>query len=220
MWPALKYLAALTVGLPLLAIPLDASVEPQARDATQPRSDLDELLWPAAGGGRRIDQRSVALSPAALHDRVAVVAFVAPDCSIVCVARTIDLDKVARALPDAVRNRAVFLAISLADARGAGGTLRAFVDGTVGAGTPLRFIAGDAAWTASLAAMLRYPEKSLPEPPPQIMLFDRRGAVATTYGGDPVDRQRLEGDIALLHSFAQGLDAPPERAAAAAPQKL
>ncbi|KMO37197.1 hypothetical protein VQ02_13970 [Methylobacterium variabile] len=220
MWPALKYITALAVSLPLWGILSTASVETQRSGAAEPRTDLEELLWPEAGGARRIDQRGAALSPAALRDKVAVAWFVAPDCAITCVARTLDLDRVAKALPDAVRTRAVFLAISLPDARGETGRLRAFADGTVGAGTTLRFLAGDAAWTASLAAMLRYPAASLPEPPPQVLLFDRRGAIAMTYGGDLVDRPRLEGDIALLHSFAQGLEAPPRRATEATPHPL
>jgi hypothetical protein len=59
--------------------------------------------------------------------------------------------------------------------------------------------------------MLRYPAASLPEPPPQILVFDWRGGIAMTYGGDPLDRSRLERDIALLDTFAQGLDAVPAR---------
>ncbi|MCF4128763.1 SCO family protein [Methylobacterium sp. SyP6R] len=212
MWPGFKYVAALVAGLPLWGIPSTASIEPQANAAAAPRSDLDTLLWPSAGAGQRADQRGVALNPADLRDRIAVVAFVAPDCSIVCVTRTLDLDRVAKALPETVRDRAVFLAVSLDDAtkdgKASGMTaLRAFVDGTVGAQTRLRFLAGDAAWTASLVAMLRYPAASLPEPPPQVLVFDRRGGIAMSYGGDPVDRPRLERDIPLLDSFAQGLDA-------------
>ncbi len=49
-----------------------------------------------------------------------MVAFVAPDCSIVCVTRTLDLDRVAEALPETIRDRAVFLAVSL-DGATAGG---------------------------------------------------------------------------------------------------
>jgi len=222
MWPALKTIAALAIALPLWGIPDTASVEPRTIPAAASRSDLDTLLWPAADAARRIDQRGSSVSPADLRDRIAVVAFVAPDCSIVCVTRLLDLDRVAGALPEAVRDRAAFLAVSLAGPegdksdRGDGADrgqegLRAFVDGTVGAGTRLRVLAGDAAWTASIAAMLRYPAALLPEPPPQVLVFDRRGGIAMSYGGDPVDRPRLERDIPLLDSFAQGLDAAPAR---------
>lgn len=119
-----------------------------------------------------------------------------------------------KARPETVRNGAVFLTISLDDASGGAGRLRAFADDTVGAGTRLRILAGDPAWSAAVTAMLRYPKASLPEPPGQIMLFDRRGAIATNYGGDPVDQPRLEGDIALLQTFIQGLDAPQASAGA------
>ncbi|AWN49623.1 hypothetical protein DK419_27510 [Methylobacterium terrae] len=210
MWPALKTLAALAISLPLWGIPSTASVEPGTTPAGTERSDLDTLLRPS-GGPWRIDQRGTALRPADLRDRVAVVAFVASDCSIVCVTRLLDLDRVAGALPEPVRDRAVFLAVSLDDATGGAAKLRAFAEGTVGAGSRLRFLAGDAAWTAAIAAMLRYPAASLPEPPPQVMLFDRRGGIAMTYGGDPLDRPRLAGDIALLDTFAQGLDSGPAR---------
>lgn len=211
MWPALKTLAALAITLPLWGIPSTAQVEPQTIPAAATRSDLDTLLWPAAEAARRIDQRGAALSPADLRDRVAVVAFVTPDCSIVCVTRLLDLDRVAQALQEPVRDRAVFLAVSLDGRDGDGTALRAFVDGTVGAGTRLRVLAGDAAWSAAIAAMLRYPAALLPEPPPQVLVFDRRGGVAMSYGGDPVDRPRLERDIPLLDSFAEGLGAAPAR---------
>lgn len=210
MWPALKTLAALAISLPLWGIPSTASVEPGTIPAGAGRSDLDILFWPSGGLGR-IDQRGAPLSPADLRDRIAVVAFAAPDCSIVCVTRLLDLDRVARALPEAVRDRAVFLAVSLDGSKGETAALKAFVDGTVGAGTRLRFLPGDAAWTASIAAMLRYPAASLPEPPPQVLVFDRRGGIAMSYGGAPLDRSRLERDIALLDTFARGLDAVPAR---------
>ncbi len=211
MWPGFKYVAALLAGLPLWGIPSTASVAPGTNAAATVRSDLDDLLWPSASALRRIDQRGAALTPADLHDRIAVVTFVAPDCSIVCVTRILDLDRVAKALPETVRDRAVFLAVSLADPKTSDGVtaLRTFVDGTVGAQTRLRVLAGDAAWTAALVAMLRYPAALLPEPPPQVLVFDRRGGIAMSYGGDPVDRPRLERDIPLLDSFAQGLDAAP-----------
>ena len=219
MWPGFKYVAALVAGLPLWGIPSNAAVEPQTNAAATPGSDLNTLLWPANAAGQRTDQRGVALNPADLRDRIAVVAFVAPDCSIVCVTRTLDLDRVAKALPENLRDRAVFLAVSLDDAKtdeaktddiktgGSVTALRTFVDGTVGARTRLRFLAGDAAWTAAIAAMLRYPATSLPEPPSQVLVFDRRGGIAMSYGGDPLDRPRLERDIPLLDNFAQGLDA-------------
>ncbi|MGE7414778.1 SCO family protein [Methylobacterium tarhaniae] len=215
MWTGVKYMAALAIGLPLWGIPSAVSVEPQANPAAPSRNDLDTLLWPSVDAARRIDQRGRALRPADLRDRVAVVAFVTAECSIACVTRILDLDRVAKALPQALRDRAVFLAVSLDDAKGGNATLRAFADGTAGAGTRLRFLAGDAAWTASLMALLRYPAARMPEPPPQVLVFDRRGGIAMTYGGDPVDRPRLERDIPLLDTFAQGLGAAP---APASPQ--
>lgn len=203
MWGASKYVAALAISLPLWGIPSDASFETHTSAATEQQSDLNNLLWPVGTTAQRIDQRGVTFSPAALRDKVVAVSFVTPDCSITCVTRTIDLDRVAKALPETVRKGAVFLTISLDNASGGAGRLRAFVDDTVGADTRLRVLAGDSTWTAAVTAMLRYPKASLPEPPGQIMLFDRRGAVATNYGGDPVDRPRLEGDITLLQTFIQ-----------------
>ncbi|WP_053220815.1 SCO family protein [Methylobacterium indicum] len=204
MRPIMTCIAGLALGLTLGGSTGTASVEPRIAAAGPATSDLDGLLWPAGAAGRRIDQGGATLSPDDLRDRIVVVSFVAPDCAIVCVARTLDLERAARSLPDGLRDRAVFLAVSF-DASPT--RLRAFVDGTVGAGTRLRFLTGPPAWSDALAAMLRYPAASLPEPPPQILLFDRRGAVASNYGGDPVDGPRLASDIAVLDTFAQGLDA-------------
>ncbi len=205
MRPIVKHIAALALGLPLWGSAGTAAVEPRMAAAVPSASDLDALLWPAGAAARRVDQYGVALTAADLRDRIVAVSFVAPDCAIVCVARTLDLERVAQSLPDGLRERAVFLAIGFG---GSSEALRAFAHGTVGARPRLRVLSGDPAWSTALARMLRYPATALPEPPPQILLFDRRGAVASNYGGDPVDRPRLAGDIALLDTFAQGLDAP------------
>lgn len=171
-------------------------------------NDLEALLWPA-GARQAADHHGAVLTPAALRGRIAVVSFVAPDCSIVCVVRTMDLDKVARALPDRLRRRVAFLAVSLSDAPVETGSLRTFAEGVVGADTPLHFVTTDPARSAAIAAMVRYPWGHRPEPPPQILLFDRQGGTAMAYGGERLDRPRLAEDIAVLDTFAQGLDAPP-----------
>lgn len=182
-------------------------MRPAPEGWTPAQSDLGELLS-GAGGARRIDQHGRALAAEDLRDKVVVVSFVAEDCSVVCILRARDLDAVARGL----RGAAVFLTLAMGDARDAG-RLRAFAEGVVGAASPLRFLANDPEGTARLAALLRYPAAALPEPPPQILLFDRRGQVAMTYGGDPVDGPRLGRDIALLRTFEGGLDARRDAAA-------
>ncbi|GJD36292.1 hypothetical protein [Methylobacterium aerolatum] len=46
----------------------------------------------------------------------------------------------------------------------------------------------------------------LPEPPPTILQFNRRGHKAMSYGATPLDGARIARDIAALDTFTQGLD--------------
>lgn len=170
--------------------------------------DLAGLLWPPGTAERRTDTQGAPLSPAALRDRVVVVAFVSAGCAIPCAIRTIDLDRLARDLPEALARRVVFLAIDTDPAADDAARLRAFAESLLGPAPRLRFLTADAAATRALAEALRYPAAALPEPPPTILLFDRRGQVAMSYGGAPLDAPRLARDIATLDTFTQGLDRP------------
>lgn len=199
----LAALAALALATPLGSV----RAEPAP-------SDLETLLTWSADLPPRGTARD---GENPLHDRVVFVSFVSAGCTIGCVVRTRDFDKAARAVPEALRTRVAFLAIGTDPAGDDAGRLRAFADGLVGRETPLRFRAGDAAGTAALAARLRYPAASLPEPPPTILAFDRRGRIAMTYAGDSVDGNRLLRDAALLDTFADGIGRPPRVAPYAAP---
>ncbi|MBY0296788.1 MAG: hypothetical protein K2X71_12220 [Methylobacterium sp.] len=202
-------LSSMVVAASIVTLCGDASAQNQTMTPAPRSSDLEALLWPA-GARPPADHHGAMVTPTALRGRLAVVSFVAPECSIVCVVRTRDLDRVARALPGRLRRRVAFLAVSLSDAQVGNGSLRTFAEGVVAADTPLRFVAADPTWSAAVAAMVRYPSRNLPEPPPQILLFDRQGGIAMTYGGEQVDRLRLAQDITVLDTFAQGLDAPPD----------
>lgn len=197
----------------VLATTGPASAEPHR---AAPRSDLSVLLRPNADAPPRRDQHGVAPTAEALHDRLVVAAFVSADCTIVCAVRTLELDKLARALPEALRDRVSVLALDTDPARDGGGRLRAFAEGLVGTTTPLRFLGGDAASNAAIMARLRYPATSLPEPPQTVLVFDRRGALAMTYGSDPLDAPRLLRDLTVLETFEDGLGRPPRGPAAPA----
>ena len=171
-------------------------------------SDLTGLLWPGSAVERRADVHGRAVSVGTLADRIAVVAFVSTGCTILCVTRTMDLDRLARGLPGSLRGRVVFLAIDTDPAADDAARLRAFAESLVGPEPHLHVLTADAATTRVMADALRYPATALPEPPPTILLFDRRGQVAMTYGGDPLDAPRLLRDIATLDTFTQGLGRP------------
>lgn len=170
--------------------------------------DLAGLLWPPGAVEHRADVRGVPLTPEALWDRIVVVSFVSAGCTIPCAIRTMDLDRLARDLPEALRRRVVFLAIDTDPTADDAARLSAFAESLLGPAPRLRFLTTDAAATRARAEALRYPAGALPEPPPTILLFDRRGQVAMTYGGDPLDAPRLARDIATLDTFTQGLGRP------------
>lgn len=184
----------------------------RATAETEP-SDLHGLLW-REGPASRFDAQGRAVGAADLDDRLTVVAFASVGCGILCVTRTMDLDGFARRLPTALRERVVFLVLDTDPAADDPAHLRAFADKLLGTDRRLRFLATDVGETTALAARLRYPAERLPEPPPAILLFDRRGNLAMTYGGDPLDAPRLQRDLVTLDTFTQGLDrpaAPPSR---------
>lgn len=170
-------------------------------------SDLGNLVWSGGATSRR-DVQGRDISPGDLQDRLTVVSFASAGCTILCVTRTMDLDKLARDLPASLRDRVRFLVIGTDPAADDAARLRAFADGLLGPDRRLRFLASDAAETKALAERLRYPADRLPEPPPTILLFDRRGNVAMTYGGDAVDASRLQRDLATLDTFTQGIGQP------------
>ncbi|GLS52090.1 hypothetical protein [Methylobacterium gregans] len=217
-WAAAAGLLAIVLTGPATTASGPASPADSASpaDPAKARDDLRTLLWPQPDAPARTDHRGRSLAAPDLRDRIVVVAFVGADCSIACVVRTLALDKVARALPDALRDRVVMVGIDT-DPVGGRGRLRAFADGLVGTDTPLRLLRSDAAGTAALAASLRYPAQALPEPPPVVLLFDRRGQIAMTYGSDPLDGPRLLDDIAQLETFADGLDRPTGASAGPSP---
>ena len=170
--------------------------------------DLAGLLWRPGAAESRLDANGRVLSAEALRDRIAVVTFVSAGCTIPCAIRTMDLDRLAGALPGSLRRRVVFLAIDTDPAADDAGRLRKFAESLVGPAPHLRFLPSDADATRALAEALRYPAAALPEPPPTILLFDRRGQVAMAYGGAPLDAPRLVRDIATLDTFTQGLGRP------------
>ncbi|KQT59700.1 hypothetical protein ASG52_20145 [Methylobacterium sp. Leaf456] len=195
-------------GLGLLVLATTGSMAAAPERAARP-SDLAGLLRPLAESPLRVDQNGARITAESLHDRLVVVAFVNGGCTIVCAVRTLELDKLARALPEPLRERVRFLALGTDPARDGAGRLRAMADGLVGPTTPLRFLDSDAASAAAILARLRYPASLLPEPPPTVLVFDRRGEIAMTYGSDPLDAPRLITDLTALETFEDGLGQPP-----------
>lgn len=208
-----KKIVAACLALMLAAILPSGKAEADRDPRQSGPSELDAFLWPGAAPPRRLDQHGDRLRPDALRDRLVVVSFVHADCTITCAVRTLDLDKLAHALPAPLRDRVAFLAIDTDPARGGPARLRAFAEGLLGRATRLRFLDSDEASTAALAAALRYPPGALPEPPPTILVFDRTGRMAMTYGSDPVDGARLLQDLTLLETFEDGVGRPARGAA-------
>ncbi|MGX7708083.1 SCO family protein [Methylobacterium sp. Gmos1] len=171
-------------------------------------SDLDALLAVPGKAGPRVDLDNRPLLPDSLRDRLAVVSFVSADCTILCVTRTMDLNALARDLPASLRGRVVFLAIGMDPAGDDAARLRGVVRQLLGPAPQVRVLPSDAGTVKAVAAALHYPAASLPEPPPTILLFDRRGQAAMVYGGAPLDGPRLQRDLVALDGFTEGLDRP------------
>lgn len=170
-------------------------------------SDLDTLLA-TSEAGPRVDLDGRPLLPETLRDRLAVVSFVSADCTILCVTRTMDLDALARDLPASLHGRVVFLAIGMDPAGDEAGRLRRVVRQLLGPAPQIRILPSDAGAVRAVTGALRYPATALPDPPPSVLLFDRRGRIAMVYGGDPLDAPRLERDLVALDAFTEGLDRP------------
>ncbi|GJE18852.1 SCO family protein [Methylobacterium marchantiae] len=178
-----------------------------------PRSALESLIWPTPGSLRR-DQAGQPLTPGRFGDRVVVVSFLTTECGIACVIRLRDLAALERSLPGPLRARVAVLAVTLDPARDNPVALRAFGD-SLGL-DPARFtlVDSDPDTSARQRAALRYPADRS-EPPDTVLVFDRTGQLAMSYGANPVDRPRLARDLADLDRFAQGVGHPPTIAAPA-----
>jgi cytochrome oxidase Cu insertion factor (SCO1/SenC/PrrC family) len=151
------------VGLLVLSTPeLAAGPSDQAGLRTS-SSDLAFLLRPTMESRPRRDQRGEHPTVETLRDHLVIVSFVSSDRTIVCAVRTLELDKLARSLPENLPERVSFLALDTAPAGDDASPWRHFADGLVGPTTPLRFLDSDAASTAAIAARLRYPASALPE---------------------------------------------------------
>jgi cytochrome oxidase Cu insertion factor (SCO1/SenC/PrrC family) len=168
-------------------------------------SDLDALIRSSDPAIPRTDSDGRLLRDEDVRDRLTVVSFASAGCAILCVARTMALDALARDLPASLRGCVVFLAVGT-DPADDPVRLRAFARDLLGAAPRLRFLPSDAAGVTALATALRYPAARLPEPPPTVLLFDRRGRIAMTYGGDSLDAPRLQRDLIALDTFTEGLD--------------
>ncbi|MGM9458065.1 SCO family protein, partial [Lacticaseibacillus rhamnosus] len=148
--------------------------------------DLENLVWTGSAGSRT-DAQGKIVTAAELKDRLTIVAFASAGCTILCVTRMMDLDRLARDLPATLRDRVSFLILDTDPGADDAARIRAFADGLLGADRRLRFLPSDAKETRVIVERLRYPAERLPEPPPAILLFDRRGTLAMTYGGDSLD---------------------------------
>lgn len=186
----------LTIGSPLAgeSMPMPA------------RSDLDALLWPNPGTPRH-DPAGHALTAGRLRDRVVMVTFLTTGCGIACVIRLRDLAALERGLPGTLRGRVAVLGVTLDPARDNATALRTFGE-SLGL-DPARFtlVDSDPDTAARQRAALRYPSDRS-EPPDTVLVFDRAGQLAMSYGANPVDRPRLARDLAELDRFAQGLRHP------------
>ena len=198
------HLKTLCGGTLLLLAAQGARIE-QARAASV--SDLESLLWPAEGTLRR-DQAGHALTAGRLKDRVVVVSFITTDCAIPCVIRARDLAATARSLPGTLRARVAVLAVSLDPVREGAPALRAFAESLDLDPAQVLVLESDATTAAHQRAALRYPADRT-EPPDRVLVFDRTGQLAMTYGATPLDRPRLERDLAELDRFAKGVGHPP-----------
>lgn len=204
---------AVAIGASLILAGAQGAVVAPAPPASG--SDLETLLWPTPGGQRR-DQAGSVLSAARLKDRVVVVGFVTAGCTIACVVRTLDLAATARALPGSLRRRVTVLAVGLDPAGDAAPALGAFAEGLRLEPADIAVLDGDPATTAHQRAALGYPADRI-EPPDTVLVFDRTGRLAMTYGGNPLDRSRLAHDLAELDRFAQGVGHPPTPGAPSSP---
>lgn len=196
----LSIIAALMAGsLMALAQTADAS----------PANDLDRLVFAGQSTPHRVDIRDAAITRDLLNGKLAVVSFVSTECTILCITRTMEIDRLARTLPADLKHRVVFLAIDTDPTTGDPQRLRRFGEDLLGRDAQVRILSSDVKATKALLATIGYPASALPEPPAMVMLFDRRGRIAMTYGGDPFDAPRLRQDLGVLDTFTEGLGPAP-----------
>lgn len=192
--------------LPTIAAVMAGSLAALAQTAVaSPESDRDRLVFAGQSTPHRIDVRDAAITRDLLNGKLAVVSFLSTGCTILCITRTLEIDRLARTLPAGLKRRVVFLAIDTDPTIGEPQRLRRFGEDLLGPDAQVRILSSDVEATKALLATIGYPGSALPEPPAMVMLFDRRGRLAMTYGGDPLDASRLRQDVGVLDTFTEGL---------------
>lgn len=150
------------------------------------------------------DQNGARLGAAELSGETLLLNFMFTSCSVVCGRQTQALKEVRAALPDAVRERARFVSVSVDPENDGPASLKRFAI-KHGADVPgWSFVRSDELHTHELTARLTaFEPGSGDRPPPSahtlgLYLFDRTGRLVQRYAGSPIDTQRIARELVAL----------------------
>lgn len=154
------------------------------------------------------DQQAGPVVAEALRGKVTLLHFVFTGCSATCPTQVRELAAVHDALPPAAREAVRFVSVSL-DPHDTPAAMAAFARRLDADRTGWQFASGKPADIALLATRLQAfdPQKakpSLDDHRTSLFVFDARGALMQRYTGVPVDRPRLQRELAQL-----ALNPPP-----------
>ena len=184
-----------------------------ASDMAAAAYDLPFLLDTVAGGAMA-DQAGRPRVAADFAGSLVVVGLVTTRCPSLCALRALDLSAVARDLPDDVRGRLRYVAISV-DPADRPADLAAFADGLHLDAARWTLLATDAGQAerirGAIGQQVRRPGEDEAEPATNLFLFDRRGQLMQSFGGRALDRARLAREIVALDSFDATLVPPTTR---------
>ena len=146
-------------------------------------------------------------------DDLVVVGLVATRCPSLCAMRALDLPAVAKDLPEDVRARLRFVAISV-DPADRPADLASFADGLHLDPARWTLLATDAGQAEKIRdAIGRHvsrPGDDPAEPGTNLFLFDRRGRLMQSFSGRALDRARVARDLVDLARFDAATMAAPQ----------
>lgn len=209
-WPVRRRIGPVLV----LAVSMLSSGVPMARAAPEPvlpAYDLPFLLDKVAGGVLA-DQAGHARGGADFAGKLVVVGLVTTRCPSLCVMRSLAMAEVARGLPEEVRDRLRYVAISI-DPADRPADLAAFADGLHLDAARWTLLATDAGQAervrSAIGRRILRPGESEAEPATNLFLFDGRGQLMQSFGGRALDKARFARDLVALARF-EAETAPPQ----------
>lgn len=161
-----------------------------------------------SGADRPTDQNGRVVSPDRFGGTTVVMTMVPPSCDTTCAMRMIDLDKIARRRGAGLTHPVAFVAVATAGAGDRAALRRTMAKWKLDRARWTMVGASPLA-TRTIMRRIDIAPDGASEPSHVVLLFDAAGTLRQRYAGNPVDRERLIREIAIVDSLVPVSTAAP-----------